>query len=216
MNGKTFTLAALAATLMIGTSATASFARDGQREGQMGRGGPERMFVTMLQQMDTNSDGKISKEEAAAGRDKLFTTIDTDNDGTLTPGEMRKHREAMMEARKAEMAQNAPQADDAPAPGDDDRPGWRHHHGDRADAGEGPHGKGPHGWRHDARNDEGERRPGPRGGMGMMRVADTDENGQLSKAEAVAMGDKMFERMDKDKDGSITAADFPKRGAWLR
>lgn len=235
MNGKTVTLAALAAALMLGTSATASFAREGQRQGHMGRGGPDRMFVTMLQQLDTNKDGKISKEELAAGRDTMFTTIDADNDGILTPGEIRKHREAMREthraereARRAERAANAPaegNAAEAPAapgngPGaqaDAGREGKGPGEGRRQHAERGPDGKG-HGWgkRHEARDDRRHGGPGPRGGMGMIRIADTDENGQISKEEAAALGDRMFERMDKNKDGFISADDLPKRNAWLR
>ena len=50
----------------------------------------------------------------------------------------------------------------------------------------------------------------------MMRVADTDENGQISQAEATAMADKMFTRMDRNKDGVISADDMPKRPIMMR
>ncbi len=93
MNGKTLTLAAVAASLLVGTTAGGAFAQDrGERRGP-GRGGPEVMFVQMLQQHDTNKDGKISKEEATAAGTAMFTAIDADKDGVLTPGEMRQHRE---------------------------------------------------------------------------------------------------------------------------
>lgn len=241
MNGKTVTLAALAATLMLGTSASGSFAREGQREGHMGRGGPERMFVTMLQELDSNKDGKISKEEAAAGRDTMFTAIDADSDGILTPGEIRKHREAKREERKAawearkaerEKEREAAKADAPPAPGEQADAGQ----GPEGPEGRGPEGRGPgegrrhhaergpdrdgpgrhHGWRHEAREDGRHGGPGPRGGARLIRIADTDENGQISKEEAVAMGDRMFERMDTNKDGFISADDLPKRGGMFR
>ena len=49
-----------------------------------------------------------------------------------------------------------------------------------------------------------------------MRVADTDENGQISQAEATAMADKIFTRKDRNKDGFITADDMPKRPVMFR
>jgi Ca2+-binding EF-hand superfamily protein len=45
----------------------------------------------------------------------------------------------------------------------------------------------------------------------MMRRADTDENGQVSKQEAVAAFDKLFTRMDRNKDGVISIDDMPDR-----
>jgi hypothetical protein len=48
-------------------------------------------------------------------------------------------------------------------------------------------------------------------GMALVRMADTDENGQISKAEATAAMDKMFTRMDRNKDGVITIDDLPDR-----
>jgi len=225
MNGKTLTLAAVAASLMIGTTAGGAFAQDrGERRGP-GRGGPEVMFVQLLQQHDIDKDGKISKEEANAAGTALFASIDANKDGVLTPGEMRQHREAMREERKAAMearraerqAEREAAKADAPAPPDgapqeqamnDDGPGRdsRGHDGKR------------HGW-HNERADRGGDRRGPDGMRGegrMMRVADTDENGQISQAEATAMADRMFTRMDRNKDGFISADDMPKRPIMMR
>lgn len=219
MNGKTLTLAAVAASLMIGTTAGGAFAQDrGDRRDGPGRGGPEVMFVQMLQQHDINKDGKISKEEANAAGTALFASIDADKDGVLTPGEMRQHREAMREERKAAMqamrAEREAARADAPTPPDgapqeqamnDDGPGrdGRDHDGKR------------HGW-HNERADRGGDRDGMRGEGRMMRVADTDENGQISQAEATAMADRMFTRMDRNKDGFISADDMPKRPIMMR
>jgi hypothetical protein len=241
MNGKTITLATLAASLLIGTTAGGAFAQDrGERRGPP-RGGPEVMFVQMLQQFDTNKDGKIEKAEATSASEALFVTIDADKDGSITPGEMRAHRQAMraeMQKARAEMKADAPAApgDEAaappPPPGDappkdmadagpdamaqDDMAGGPRHQGKHHD------GK-RHGW-HNERADRGERGEGRRDrgpdGMGgparMMRVADTDENGQISKAEATVIGDKMFTRMDRNKDGVISADDMPKRPVMFR
>jgi hypothetical protein len=257
MNGKTITLATLAASLLIGTTAGGAFAQDrGDRRGPP-RGGPEVMFVRMLQQFDTNKDGKIEKAEATTASEALFAEVDADKDGSITPGEMRKHREAMraeMLKARAEMKADAPAApgDEAavppPPPGDDDPdeaaappPGNGSQDMAEADDMGGPDemggpddmdamggprqgkhdGKGHDGKRHGWHNERAERGDdrGPRGMGGparMMRVADTDENGQISKAEASAMGDKMFTRMDRNKDGVISVDDLPKRPIFFR
>ncbi len=226
MNGKTLTLAAVAASLLIGTTAGGAFAQDRSDRRGPGRGGPEVMFVQMLQQHDIDKDGKISKEEANAAGTALFASIDADKDGVLTPGEMRQHREAMREERKAAMeamraerqaAREAAQADgQIPPPG-----GQRQEQAMNGD-GQGRDGRGHDGKRHGWHNERADRggdrggRDGMRGEGRMMRVADTDENGQISQAEATAMADRMFTRMDRNKDGFISVDDMPKRPIMMR
>jgi hypothetical protein len=202
--------------------------------------GPAAMFIYALQQFDTNKDGKISKDEAKAAEDKLFAAIDTNKDGVLTPGELRKFHESRMEAWKAEMPK--PPADDDTAKPTDDA-GAPPPPADDDDAMKGPMG-GPTGGPMDARMDDcgprgpghhghgrfeamrggpdGEHRPRPMmgmmgkmGPMWMMGRIDTDENGQISKAEADAALDKLFTRLDTNKDGFISADDFPKAPALL-
>ncbi|MBB4953066.1 Ca2+-binding EF-hand superfamily protein [Agrobacterium vitis] len=197
--------------------------------------GPAAMFIFALQQFDSNKDGKISKDEVKATEESLFTAIDTNKDGVLTPGELKKYREARMEAWKADMpkpprpdaaegAGKPPAPDDAsapppPPPGDDDAmmgpmDGCGPHGADR---GPKEHGRAMH------EAMRGGPDGGPRGGpdghrhrpmMGMMgpklmAMVDTDENGQISKAEADAALDKLFTRLDTNKDGFISADDFP-------
>lgn len=206
MRSKTFTVTALMGTLIIGTSATAVLAQEGPR----GARAPEVMFVQMLQKHDANKDGKISKEESAAAVDLMFVEVDTDADGLLTPGEFRTHREKMKTERQAAAAEMREQRASGAADGEQAaKPGKR---GDERHAGR-------HGGDRDGKGMRAERggSDGKRGGpRGMMRTADTDENGQISKVEAVAMADKMFERMDRDTDGFITVEDMPKRWSMMR
>ncbi len=61
----------------------------------------EVIFVRMLKQFDTNKDGRVSKQEAKDGMEAIFVAIDTDKDGSLTPGEIRKYHEAQMAKAKA-------------------------------------------------------------------------------------------------------------------
>ena len=48
-----------------------------------------------------------------------------------------------------------------------------------------------------------------------MRL-DTNNNGEIDRAEAAASPRlaERFDQMDKDKDGKLTAAEFPRRGGW--
>lgn len=196
--------------------------------------GPAAMFIFALQQFDTNKDGKISKEEAKDVEDKLFAAIDIDKDGVLTPGELRKFHEARMEAMRAEMPKPHAGDDAPPADPKAPRPDEATDHGPppppRGPAaeddvmglpGDGMSGCGPHRPDHGA---DGDRMGGPGGShdhgqmmamgpMGARRLLekiDTDENGQIRKAEADAALDKLFTRLDTNKDGFISADDFPK------
>lgn len=224
MNGKTLTLTAVAASLLLSTAASGAYAQGhGDRRGP-GRGGPEVRFVQMLQLADTNKDGKISKEEATAAGTTLFTTIDGDKDGVLTPGEMRQHREAMREeqkaAREAMRAERKAEREAAQADASDQQAMNGNGKGSDSKGHDGKrHGGKHHGW-HGERAERGERGEGRdrgmRGPARIMRIADTDENGQISQAEATAMVDKMFTRMDRNKDGVISADDMPKRPMMLR
>ncbi len=193
MNRKTLTLTALAATLVVGTSA-AAFARQ-----QMGEArGPEVRFVHMLQQFDENKDGKISKDEAKTGRERLFGEIDTDKDGALTPGELRAHREAMRANAPAGKGAGMGMEQQDASGRQMGMMGWKKHHGERA-----------------AMAEDGQRQGMGHGGrFGGMRMADADENGQISREEVSVASDKFFTRMDRNGDGVLSADDMPKRGSF--
>ncbi|MFF2322409.1 EF-hand domain-containing protein [Agrobacterium sp. NPDC058088] len=186
MNTRKIALSALGAALVLSTAATASFAAPGKGHKDRMPFRPELMYIHLLKVADTNKDGKISKEEFTARQDALFAEIDKDKDGSITPKEMREYRQAKMEAFRA--AHPRPEREDA-----------------KAEDGKGPDGK----------RAEREKVWGRHGGKGaafaMIRWADTDENGQVSKAEFTAAGEKMFERLDRNKDGVISIDDMPDR-----
>lgn len=191
MNGKKLVLTGLSAALVLGVAAEAFAA---PRHG--GRMSPEVAYVRMLKQDDANKDGRITAEEAKAGAEKLFAAIDANNDGSITPGEFRAYRKEQREQRRAEWKKmkaerETAQNDEAKMP-DGDRDGMKpRHHGNRHEAG----------------------RHGNKWGKGAMlfRIADTDENGQLSKQEAADAAAKMFARLDRNKDGVISIDDMPNR-----
>ncbi|CDM56194.1 MULTISPECIES: EF-hand domain-containing protein [Rhizobium] len=202
-------LAALSSVMIVGAAAGTSFAASHDKKHhpprqQHGMGmmmGPrmgairEVIFVRMLKQFDTNKDGQISKQEAKDGMEAIFVAIDTDKDGSLTPGEIRKYHEAKMAKAKAP-ADDAADDDAAPMapPTDADN-------AQPAPSQPGPDG-GP-----DRRGMHG----GMMRGMMMMQRFDTDENGQISKQEAEAAFEKFFTWMDRDKNGVISLDDMPDR-----
>ncbi len=197
MTTRKIALSALGAALVLSTAATASFAAPGKGAKDRMPIRQEAAFVHLLKVADTNKDGKISKKEFAARQDALFTEIDKDKDGSITPKEMREYRQAKMEAFRA--ANPRPEREDAKAEDGKAPEGKRaERHADREHGGRPGHqGWGKHG--------------GKGAGLGMLRWADTDENGQVSKAEFTAAGEKMFERLDKNKDGVISIDDMPDR-----
>ena len=200
MNAKKIALAALGAAFVFGATAPASFAAPGDR-GPKGHGprhemgGPmmkERAFIYLLKNADADKDGKVTKAELTAFEEKKFAEIDADKDGSLTPGEFRAYRKAAMEAFRKDHPR--PEHEDAATDGDSPKH-------ERAEGKEGKphHAKGP------GRHGKGG------GAMRLIRMADTDENGQVSKAEATAATEKFFAFMDTNKDGAISIDDLPDR-----
>ncbi|MDP9840267.1 Ca2+-binding EF-hand superfamily protein [Neorhizobium huautlense] len=203
MNAKKIALAALGAAFVFGTTVP-SFAAPGDR-GPKGHGprhemgGPmmkERAFIYLLKNADADKDGKVTKAELTAFVEKKFTEIDADKDGSLTPGEFRAYRKAAMEAFRKDHPR--PEREEAAKDGAKDSDGPKH---ERAE--------GKEGKRHQAKGPGRHAKGGPM--MRLIRMADTDENGQVSKAEATAATEKFFAFMDTNKDGAISIDDLPDR-----
>ncbi|SCW36829.1 EF-hand domain pair [Rhizobium mongolense subsp. loessense] len=215
MSRNKLVLIALSSVMIVGAAAGASVAAPGDKarqpprrmmgEGMRAEAMREVAFVRMLKQFDTNKDGQISKQEAQNGIEKVFAAIDENNDGALTPGEIRKHREAQMVDRKApddQMGANddaMPNAAQTADNGDQPTIPKRANH----DRGDGDRGRGDKRW--------GMRDGGRMVFTSMMRRMDTDENGQISRHEAEAAFDRFFIRMDRNKDGAISIDDMPNR-----
>ena len=201
-------LAALSSALILGTAAGTSFAAPGDGPRQhagMGRPGRDAFreitYVRMLKQFDTNKDGQVSKQEATDGIDKVFAAIDTNNDGSLTPGEIRQYRQAQMKAMRDQRKQDAGTNSDANAAPAAPETADNNDHGHQPRDGHG--GRDGHPWMHHGGNIM-------RASIMMQRI-DTDQNGQISKQEAEAAFDKLFARMDRNKDGVISIDDMPDR-----
>lgn len=223
MTAKKIVLSTLAAVLVAG-AAIPAFAAPGRGEpdrmGMRGHGMMQDLtFVRLLKTADANKDGKVTKDEMTARQDALFGQMDANKDGFVSRGELLDYRTARMEEFRKN---NPPPAieNTERRPEDRDRDGdraERRHDRDRERAGWDRDGRGPHGdHRREARWDRRDGPPhgGPQGGMmrgGFFRMVDEDRDGKISKAEAVAASDKLFARMDTNKDGTISIDDLPDR-----
>lgn len=86
----------------------ASFALQAEKPaGKLPRKGPGSMPGRMLEMMDANKDGKVSKEEWQTHHEQRFAEMDADKDGSITPAEVKEHHSKMREKR-AEMCPDCP------------------------------------------------------------------------------------------------------------
>lgn len=211
--------------------------RHGHRNGEQGmmdQRGPkgamraDTAFVRMLKLADANKDGKVTKDEADAAFLKVFDEIDANKDGAATPGEFRTYMQARMEAFRKDHPRPVAEDQQGKGAGMGNGMGQQAMDGNqkgKSPDGKGPEGKGMMGGHRFADNEDGPRGEGHRFGKHhgdrdgmrpmrasfMMRQADTDENGQVSRDEAKAFGDKIFAHLDTNKDGVISIDDLPDR-----
>jgi Ca2+-binding EF-hand superfamily protein len=156
MNIKRLALLTVAAT----TLATAAFA-----DGGKGHGG-------FLKSADLNKDGVIDQSEFQTTRDKWFADLDSNKDGFVT-------------------------ADELKAFGDKMHAEWAKKHADQANGDKKADGK--HG-------DFSQR---------ILERVDSDKDGKISKAEFDTEGSKLFTKLDENSDGKIAENEMPQRH-WAR
>lgn len=85
------TKALLGAAGAVGLAATLALVGPANAEEGQKRGAERHK--AMMEKVDTNQDGKISREEADAARKARFDAVDANNDGTVTFEEMERARE---------------------------------------------------------------------------------------------------------------------------
>jgi hypothetical protein len=189
-----------------------------------------------FEQIDTNRDGIITREEATAARAAMFDRLDTNRDGSLTREEMRSGRglqERRMpprpHGRRPEGGGNA----DANGDGIVTRAEWDAR---TAAAGQAAAQRAAEAFARLDTNRDGqltaaelaagrsgreERRMERRGGPGSprpdrdpARSIDTNNDGSISRAEWMAVPDSMHQRADANNDGQVTRAEA--EAAWRR
>lgn len=124
---------------------------------------------------DVNKDGKLDQADREARRAEHFKKLDTDGNGSISQAEFA----AAHQGKGKGMG--------------DDHAGMKH---------EGmKQGGMHHGGKHGMRGGMGAQGMG--GGM-MMRMADTNKDGAITRAEFVGAAMKHFDMSDANKDGSVT------------
>ena len=158
------------------------------------QGGPGGPRGGMMEQADTNKDGKISKAELTAALEARFAKMDVDRDGQLTQKDRDLKRQQRMDDRFAAL--------DTDKNGQISKAEYAAGHQARAEkrdeAGK-PEGRG---W------GRGHHRGPGRGGMmrqGGPGFGDANKDGAITKAEFMAGPLAMFDKADTNKDGFVTA-----------
>jgi EF hand len=134
----------------------------------------------MFARLDVNADGKLDPADREARRAAAFTRLDANKDGQISRDEFTAMRPPM------------------------GGPGMMRGHGmgGHRMGGQGMSGEGM-GQRGDGQGMRGQ----GRGGMMLMRMADSNRDGAVSKDEFAAAAASRFDRADSNRDGQLTPAE---------
>ena len=177
-------------TLGIACCAGLTFAQDGGRRPGAGEGGGASRMAEFLKKVDTNGDGKITKEEflvySKKEAEERFAKIDTNGDGVVDESEIKAAAEKMREGagRRGEGQSQGEGGFRRPPSSEAGKES-----GTPPPRGERPQGERPPGAP-EGRRPEG----GPPGAPGM--------GGMLGNPE------ETFKRLDKNSDGFVDAEEF--------
>lgn len=140
---------------------------------------------------DANGDGIVTRAEAETGATERFAKMDANNDGVINAAD----REMRMNERRTKMF----------AMMDADNNGQISRDEFMAHKHEGMRG-GMHGGKDGMKEGKGHKMGmrGHRGGK-MMQMADTNNDGAISKAEFTAAWMSRFDKADANNDGQVTA-----------
>ncbi len=139
---------------------------------------------------DSDGNGVLTRAEAETGASAMFAKMDADGNGAITPAD----REARMTAHRAEMF----------AMIDTDKNGQISREEFMSHRHEGMRG-GIHGGMGHKGMAGGHHKMGMRGPGMMMKMADANSDGSVSKAEFTAAALSHFDQADANKDGQVSA-----------
>jgi Ca2+-binding EF-hand superfamily protein len=150
----------------------------------------EQRSAEAFARMDANRDGVLDRADRDAHRQERFARLDANDDGELDPADREARRKAAFDRLDA------------------DRSGGISFEEFSA-------------LREQRQEPRAERR-GPRlgmrgrGGPGMARAADTNRDGTITQAEFASAALARFDRIDVDKDGTISDNERPARRMMRR
>lgn len=186
--------------------------------------------TVMFWLLDRNNDGAIDKVEIEELRATIFDAVDANSDGRVTKEEFGavidnfqsgrgKHGDA--EGRhgyRDDRGGDERRHGDCGKRGQGPRDGQFEERGDRRDGprkGDFADKRGGHGPRHgqmEGRDGPRDGSGGPRG-EGMLKKLGIDTADGLGKSDFVSATPKLFERADKDGNGSISESEFDQSAA---
>lgn len=129
----------------------------------------------MMENLDSNKDGKVSLQEMLAQAETHFQKMDANKDGQISQAE----RQAMWQQRGGKQM--------------GERKGQ--HQGHRQGQGQGQ------GQNQGQNQGQMPKREGKHQGM---QAVDSNNDGMISRAEHLAQAQKMFQRLDANKDGVLS------------
>lgn len=186
-------LGAVAALALVGCGASAQTNDQNAPKGKRGGHG-------MMMMADANKDGNITRAEATTAATQHFAKMDANKDGKIDQSD----REAMRAQRQAQRFDKLDANDDGSV-SKDEFSAPRDGGAMAGEAGE----RGPRDGMRDGKRWGGKRGGhGGKGGMGMMRDADTNGDKAISAAEFQTASLARFDKMDANKDGTVTKAEM--------
>jgi Ca2+-binding EF-hand superfamily protein len=198
MKHKSIAALTLGSTLVLAAAGAVAIAGDGADGKHHGRahGGPGKHFFA---EMDANQDGKVTRDEAKSASDRLFQKLDLNKDGSITQAEAREGMKALGTERAAQrFAAKDTNKDGKLSAEESKMPAERF---TRIDA-----NKDGFLTQEELAQKFQPRADGPRGKFGARQFErmDADKNGTVTKAEAVAVAEQRFAKVDVNGDGVIT------------
>lgn len=162
-------------------------------------GGPDR-----IQQLDTNKDGKVTRQEARAAAVARFKALDTNKDGVVSQEEATKAREKQHARRAAEhFAKMDTNKDGRLSKTEVKMPPARFQKLDTNKDGALSPAELAAG-----KKERTEKRAHKGTGHGTWARQDTNQDGKLTEQEATAAADRMFDRADTNRDGILTGEEM--------
>lgn len=204
---KTFLTLSAAALALTGTALLAQprgpmTNPDNDGDGTVTRAEMQAHATDMFARMDANGDGRLDAEDRQAHQQQMFASADTDGDGELSQAEMQAMHAERAERREARAERRAERRADRMAEHfarmDSDKSGGLSPEELEALRGE----RGPMGKR-GMRGGHGARGEGP----AMLRMADSDGDEVVTRAEFDAALTAHFAKVDTDGDGTLSQAE---------